>query len=85
MLNMMMCSVLSVAQAILFLLCILLHEVSSQCTDPLIYKLNDIQQLITNCTAQIQKYEKDIANLTEKLKKQGEENEEFKELLGKQV
>ncbi len=42
------------------------REVSSQCTDPLIYKLNDIQQLIKNCTTEIAKHDREIANLNAK-------------------
>ena len=67
-------------------------EVSAQCTDPLIYKLNDIQQLIANltakqekqeanltyCTAQIEKQEKEIANLTETIKQLEAENKDLR-------
>ncbi len=67
----MMSHALSITQAsMLFFLCIILREVSSQCSDPLIYKLNDIQQLIENCTREIAnlnaKHDREIANLNAK-------------------
>ena len=43
------------APSVLFFTGILWNEVSAQCTDPLIYKLNDIQHLIANLTARIEK------------------------------
>ena len=62
----------------------LLNKVSSECRDPLLYKLNDIQQLIINltvkqedqqanlssCTTEIANHKQDIANLIGKLEKQ---------------
>ncbi len=71
---MIMSSIFSIAQAIIYILCVLLAGISAQCTDPLIYQLNNIQDLIANCTTQIQEltetYKKNIANLTDKLEKQ---------------
>ena len=58
---------ISVASVILLFTCMLWSEVSAQCTDPLIYKLNDIQQLIANLTA---KQEKEIAELQHQLEQQ---------------
>ena len=67
-----------ITSALLFLPCILWSEVSAQCSDPLIYKLNDIHQLIANCSAQ-------ISSLTAKQDKQEAEIQNYKEQLQKQV
>ncbi len=89
-----MFSLIGFAPVILFFTSILFSEVSAQCKDPLIYKLDDIQHLIVNmtakltyCTEQLQKQEKQTANLTAlvdelttKIQKQEEEN-----LIQKQV
>ncbi len=87
--NIKMSCLISVSQAVLCFTYIIWSEVSAQCTDPLIYKLNDIQQLIANmsakqvkqeanltyCTAQIEKQEKETANLTAQIESYREQQE----------
>ena len=51
------------AVALLFFMSMLYSEVSAQCSDPLIYKLTDIQQLITNLTAKQERQEEQIQTL----------------------
>ena len=85
-------SIAHVAAAVLFFTCMLWSEVSAQCTDPLIYKLDDIQQLIANLTV---KQEEQTANITmltaeiqsyrEQLENQAEQLENQAEQLEKQV
>ncbi len=54
---------ISIVPAVLCFTSILWSEVSAQCTDPLIYKLNDIQQLIANLTETIQMLESENRDL----------------------
>ena len=44
-------STIITASVLLIIPCIVWSEVSAQCSDPLIYKLNDIHQFMTNITA----------------------------------
>ena len=82
---MILTSIFSIAQAIIYLLCILLSEVSTQCTDPLIYKLNDIQQFMANITARQENCTAQIQKLTEKLETQEEKFKGQEDKLEKQV
>ena len=61
--NIKMYFLISIAPAVLFFTCMLWSGVSAQCTDPLIYKLNDIQQLIANLTETIQRLEAENRDL----------------------
>ncbi len=63
-------TVLSILQAIFVFLCMILSEASAQCSDPLIYKLNDIQQFMANIMAKQENCTTQIEKLTEKLEKQ---------------
>ena len=57
----------SITLVILFLPCLVWSEVSAQCRDPLIYRLDDIYHLIANLTATIEDLRTTVA-------RQGEEN-----------
>ncbi len=70
----MMLNFVYTVQTILFLQCILWAKVFAQCNDPLIYRLDDIRQLIANLTAKQERENAElksiIRNLTEKLEAQ---------------
>ncbi len=61
-----MSSGLCITSAVLFLPCILWNEVSAQCSDPLIYRLDDIHHLIANLTA-------NVTHCTTRIDKQAEQ------------
>ena len=79
----MMSVVKGIAPVVVFFT-IKIEVTAGQCTDPLIYKLNDIQELITNlaakqekqqanltyCTAQIESYREQLNNQAQQLEKQ---------------
>ena len=83
-----MLSVFYIKQAILFLLCIVWSKVSAQCSDPLLYRLDDIRNLIANltvkqenCMAHIEKQENETATLKAFVQKQESENSELKSII----
>ena len=55
----------NITLVILFLPCIVWSDVSAQCRDPLIYKLDDIYHLIANLTANITHCTAEIDNMKE--------------------
>ncbi len=68
-----MISVFYIEQTILFLHCIFWAQVSAQCSDPLIYRLDDIHRLIANLTANQENCTVQIANMVAKQEKQEKE------------
>ena len=59
--------------------------VSAQCTDPIIYKLSDIHQLIANITVKQQRQEENLTYCNTEIQKQAKQLENHEDRLSEQV
>ena len=55
--------IVCIAMGFLFLTSTLWTDVSAECSDPVIYKLSDIQALIANLTTQVQRQAEQLEEL----------------------